>query len=92
MSDSVYGDSSTLVREEASHERLASPVTRLRRPGRTPGLWPLVRETHLDIGDLILPLIVTDGEDVSKEIESMLPPRRRTGLTSARRFSGPLRR
>ena len=71
MSDDAYGGSSTLVREEASHEGLAAPVTRLRRLRRTPGLRALVRETRLDVGDLILPLFVTDGEEVSEEIESM---------------------
>ena len=70
MSDGVYGDS-TLVREEASHQRSASRVTRLRRLRRTPGLRSLVREAHLDVGDVILPLFVTAGEDVSDEIESM---------------------
>jgi delta-aminolevulinic acid dehydratase/porphobilinogen synthase len=39
-------------------------TTRLRRLRRTPGLRALVREARLDVDDLILPLFVTDGEDV----------------------------
>jgi porphobilinogen synthase len=34
-------------------------------------LRALVREAHLDVDDLILPLFVTDGEGVSEEVPSM---------------------
>jgi porphobilinogen synthase len=46
-------------------------VTRLRRLRRTAGLRALVREAHLSIDDLILPLFVTDGAGVSDEVPSM---------------------
>ena len=46
-------------------------ATRLRRLRRTAGLRALVREAHLSLDDLILPLFVTDGEGVSDEVHSM---------------------
>ncbi len=47
------------------------PVTRMRRLRRTEPLRALVRETHLEPGALILPLFITPGEGVRKEIGSM---------------------
>jgi porphobilinogen synthase len=47
------------------------PVTRMRRLRRTESLRALVRETHLEPGALILPLFITAGEGVRKEIGSM---------------------
>ena len=46
-------------------------ATRLRRLRRTAGLRALVREAHLSVDDLILPLFVTDGEGVREEVPSM---------------------
>jgi porphobilinogen synthase len=56
------------------HERAADSEvdpTRLRRLRRTSGLRALVRESRLSVDDLILPLFVTDGTDVSDEVPSM---------------------
>ncbi len=50
---------------------MAFPITRMRRLRRTGALRGLVRETHLDAGDLILPLFVTTGTDVRDPIASM---------------------
>lgn len=47
------------------------PETRLRRLRGHPLLRDLVRETHLDPGDLILPLFVRPGRGLRKEIASM---------------------
>ncbi|HZZ40637.1 MAG TPA: porphobilinogen synthase [Acidobacteriaceae bacterium] len=47
------------------------PVTRMRRLRRTESLRALVRETHLEPGALILPLFITPGEGIRKEIGSM---------------------
>jgi porphobilinogen synthase len=44
---------------------------RLRRLRRTPGLRNMVRETHLAATQLILPLFVTDGVQVRREVLSM---------------------
>jgi porphobilinogen synthase len=47
------------------------PDVRLRRLRRTEPLRALVRETHLDIGDLVYPLFVVEGNKVNREIPSM---------------------
>ncbi len=47
------------------------PTTRLRRLRYQPLLRAMVRETTLDVGDLILPLFVRPGRGVKKEITSM---------------------
>jgi porphobilinogen synthase len=47
------------------------PVDRPRRLRRTESIRRLVRETHLEPSQLILPLFVVEGEGVRKEISSM---------------------
>jgi porphobilinogen synthase len=47
------------------------PATRLRRLRRSGALRGLVRETRLDVGDLILPLFVTHGRDRKAPIAAM---------------------
>lgn len=47
------------------------PLTRHRRLRSSANLRNLVRETKLDVSDLIYPLFVTHGENVKKEIPSM---------------------
>jgi porphobilinogen synthase len=47
------------------------PVTRLRRLRHNPLLRELVRETSLDVSDLILPFFVRPGRGVKNEIVSM---------------------
>jgi porphobilinogen synthase len=47
------------------------PIHRLRRLRATESLRNLVRETHLDPGQFILPLFVCPGEGVKREIGSM---------------------
>ena len=49
----------------------AFPVTRLRRLRRTPPLRSLVRETKLDLGDLVYPLFVCPGEGVEEPLEGL---------------------
>ena len=43
---------------------MAFPITRLRRLRRTDALRALVRETRLDLDDLVMPLFVWPGEGV----------------------------
>lgn len=50
---------------------MAFPLTRMRRLRRTGALRGLVRETHLDAGDFILPLFVTHGSDRREPIAAM---------------------
>jgi porphobilinogen synthase len=50
---------------------MAFPRTRLRRLRRTGALRGLVRETRLDVGDLVLPLFVTHATGAREPIESM---------------------
>ncbi len=50
---------------------MAFPLTRLRRLRRSGALRGLVRETHLDAGDLVLPLFVTHGRDRREPIAAM---------------------
>ncbi|HMC58651.1 MAG TPA: hypothetical protein VKJ01_05625, partial [Candidatus Solibacter sp.] len=47
------------------------PIHRLRRLRATESLRNLVRETHLDPAQFILPLFVCPGEGVKREIGSM---------------------
>ena len=47
------------------------PQLRLRRLRRTEALRALVRETQLEIGDLIYPLFVTEGSQLKQEVTSM---------------------
>jgi len=47
------------------------PRTRLRRLRRTPAIRSLVRETQLQVSDLVLPLFVVPGRGVRSEISSM---------------------
>jgi len=47
------------------------PELRLRRLRRTEPLRALFRETHVDIGDLIYPLFVIEGNQAREEITSM---------------------
>ncbi|MCW2949671.1 MAG: Porphobilinogen synthase [Thermoleophilia bacterium] len=50
---------------------MSFPVTRLRRLRRTTALRALVRETHVDAGDLVLPIFVMHGNDVYEPFESI---------------------
>ena len=50
---------------------MAFPVHRMRRLRATEPLRRLVRETHLEPGQLILPLFVVPGEGVRREIGAM---------------------
>ncbi|CAN5159353.1 hypothetical protein BH18ACT14_BH18ACT14_17650 [soil metagenome] len=47
------------------------PVTRLRRFRRTAALRDLVRETRLDVADLVYPLFVCPGERVENPLEGL---------------------
>jgi porphobilinogen synthase len=47
------------------------PLTRMRRLRRTAPLRSLVRETKLDIGDLVYPLFVCPGEDIEEPLEGL---------------------
>jgi porphobilinogen synthase len=47
------------------------PVTRLRRFRRTAPLRALVRETRLDLADLVYPLFVCPGEGVERPLEGL---------------------
>jgi len=50
---------------------MTSSITRHRRLRRTAGIRNLVRETHLHVHDLIMPIFVAHGENVKTEISSM---------------------
>ncbi|MEM7582010.1 MAG: porphobilinogen synthase [Acidobacteriota bacterium] len=50
---------------------MAFPQTRLRRLRRTPTLRRMVRETRLDVADLVYPLFIRPGEGISREVGSM---------------------
>jgi porphobilinogen synthase len=61
-------------RERAEGERRVTsvfPLTRLRRFRRTAPLRSLVRETRLDVADLILPLFVCPGEGVEVPLDGL---------------------
>jgi porphobilinogen synthase len=47
------------------------PTTRLRRLRHNASIRDLVRETHLDVGDLVLPLFIKHGSGIKKPIASM---------------------
>jgi porphobilinogen synthase len=47
------------------------PRLRLRRLRRTEALRALVRENHVDTGDLIYPLFIQEGKNITEEIPSM---------------------
>jgi porphobilinogen synthase len=67
------GDWSPLP-EHTTHEVDAPPAragTRFRRLRRTAGLRALVREAHVSVDDLVLPLFVRDGIGVRDEVPSM---------------------
>lgn len=46
-------------------------LRRPRRLRRTPAIRNLVRETHLQISDLIYPLFIVEGENIKREIPSL---------------------
>ena len=50
---------------------MSFPQVRLRRLRRTETLQQMVRETRLEIGNLIYPLFVTYGKDIRQAIEAM---------------------
>jgi len=50
---------------------LLRPTRRPRRLRRTPGLRALHEETHLNVGDLIQPLFVVDGDGAPEAVGSM---------------------
>ena len=50
---------------------MSFPQVRLRRLRRTETLRQMVRETRLEIGNLIYPLFVTYGKDIRQAIEAM---------------------
>jgi porphobilinogen synthase len=60
------------------------PVTRLRRFRRTAPLRSLVRETRLDLGDLVYPLFVCEGEDVDAPLPGLPGISRRSVDVAAR--------
>ena len=47
------------------------PELRLRRLRRTEALRALVRESHVEVGDLVYPLFIVEGNKVKEEITSM---------------------
>ncbi|MBI5886331.1 MAG: porphobilinogen synthase [Deltaproteobacteria bacterium] len=47
------------------------PIYRLRRLRKNPTIREMVRETDLNVSDLILPLFVTHGKGITKPIKSM---------------------
>src|SRR4030042_1117208 len=47
------------------------PNTRLRRLRRSEALRALIRETEVEVGDLIYPLFVVEGNKIKQEISSM---------------------
>jgi len=62
--------------------RMAFPVTRLRRLRRTEPLRDLVRETDLTADHLVQPLFITAGEGIREPIESM-PGMERLSISEA---------
>ncbi len=50
---------------------MAFPITRLRRLRKKESLRAMVRETHVSLDDLIMPLFVCPGEGVKNPISSM---------------------
>jgi porphobilinogen synthase len=66
---------------------MAFPQTRLRRLRRTSPLRDLVRETHVDAGDMILPMFVEADLDGRQPIEAM-PGVDRMSISEAVREAG----
>lgn len=50
---------------------MSFPITRMRRLRSSETMRRMVRETHLRVDDLIMPLFVCPGEGIKKEITSM---------------------
>ena len=50
---------------------MAFPITRMRRLRRTGSLRALVRETRLDLDDLVMPLFACPGEGVVRPVEGL---------------------
>lgn len=50
---------------------MAFPITRLRRLRRSEALRALVRETRLDLDDLVMPLFACPGEGVVRPVEGL---------------------
>jgi porphobilinogen synthase len=50
---------------------MAFPMLRMRRMRRIEPLRSLVRETRVDVSDLVYPLFVTDGERIKRQVPSM---------------------
>jgi len=50
---------------------VAFPITRMRRLRRTDSLRALVRETRLDLDDLVMPLFACPGEGVVRPVEGL---------------------
>ncbi len=46
-------------------------MQRMRRLRTTPNMRALVRETHIDVSDLVYPIFVIEGDDVKNPINSM---------------------
>ena len=47
------------------------PITRMRRNRMKKFSRDLIRENSLNVNDLILPLFITDGNNINDEIKSM---------------------
>lgn len=47
------------------------PATRLRRLRHHPAVRDLVREVEINLGDLVMPLFITHGNDIKRPISSM---------------------
>ena len=47
------------------------PDLRMRRLRKSPAIRSLVRESRLDVGDLIFPLFIVEGKGIKKEIPAM---------------------
>ena len=65
--------SSTLTRDRSSTENRAqaSLKTRMRRLRSSPALRSMVRETHLRLEKLIMPLFICEGSKIKNEIPAM---------------------
>ena len=61
----------TIFRVEVSARSMGFPLQRLRRVRRNPMLRDLVRETTLDVGDLVYPMFVVPGRGVARPVASM---------------------
>ena len=59
------------ARAKKGHHRMYYPSYRMRRLRRTPAIRDLVRETKLQLDDLVYPLFVIAGENVKNPISSM---------------------